>query len=192
MKHFALRDAAFAAIWLIFLLPALLQVLVLPDNSSAQRVWAVVITFAFAAAYFFSFGSLQTWPRGWSQRQRVALRWVLLAVLALAAIPAYDVWAVVFLPYLWAIVAYTQPLTVAGTIVALTGCAASIPAWYFGRPAFVYLCLDQFDDSLVRGVVPRRQQGFDLFADLGLIFDRSTQHVACRKVGHTLFNKDLD
>ena len=28
MKHFALRDAAFAAIWLIFLLPALLQVLV--------------------------------------------------------------------------------------------------------------------------------------------------------------------
>ena len=141
MKHFALRDAAFAAIWLIFLLPAFLQVLVLPDNSSAQRVWAVVITFAFAAAYFFSFGSLQTWPRGWSQRQRVALRWVLLAVLALAAIPAYDVWAVVFLPYLGAIVAYTQPLTVAGTIVALTGCAASIPAWYFGRPAFVYLCL---------------------------------------------------
>ena len=60
MKHFALRDAAFAAIWLIFLLPAFLQVLVLPDNSSAQRVWAAIITFAFAAAYFLSFGSLQS------------------------------------------------------------------------------------------------------------------------------------
>ncbi|WP_411708443.1 sensor histidine kinase [Corynebacterium sp. LaCa116] len=141
MKHFALRNAAFAAIWLIFLLPAFLQVLVLPDYSSAQRVWAAIITFAFAAAYFLSFGSLQSWPRGWSQRQRVALRWVLLAVLALAAIPAYGVWTVVFLPYLGAIIAYTQPLTVAGTIVALTGCAASIPAWYFGRPVFVSLSL---------------------------------------------------
>ena len=94
MSSFKVRNAAFAAIWLIFLLLVLLQVLFLPTYTPAQRTWAVAITVFFCVAYFLSFGSVDFFPRGWTLGQRVTLRWVILALLALASIPGYGAWAV--------------------------------------------------------------------------------------------------
>lgn len=144
MDDFRLRDAVFSAIWLLFLLTGLVQILVLPSYSTAQRLWAVAITAVFCVTYFVSFGTVHAYPRGWSQERRVALRWVILAALALAAIPAYGVWAVCFVPYLGALVAFTQPLMTAATIIALTGIIASVPAWLVARPSFVDLAVILF------------------------------------------------
>ncbi|AJI78977.1 MULTISPECIES: sensor histidine kinase [Corynebacterium] len=137
MRDFRLRDACFAAIWLLFLLIGLVRILVLPSYSTVQRFWAVAITVVFCVTYFVSFGTLHTFPHGWSLERRVALRWGILAVLALAAIPSHGVWAVYFVPYLGALVAYTQPLRTAATVITVTGIIASIPTWIFDRQNFV-------------------------------------------------------
>ena len=75
MRNFRPRDAAFAAVWLIFLLPVLLQLLLQPSYSTVQRTWAVIITAVFCAAYLVSFGTVHDYPRGWSHNHRVAIRW---------------------------------------------------------------------------------------------------------------------
>lgn len=160
MRDFRLRDACFAAIWLLFLLIGLVQILVLPSYSTVQRFWAVAITAVFCVTYFVSFGTLHAFPRGWSLGRRVALRWGMLAVLALAAIPSYGVWAVYFVPYLGALVAYTQPLKIASSIITLTGIVASIPAWFFARPSFIDLAIILFGWPLlilVLGTLSQRE-----------------------------------
>ena len=160
MRDFRLRDACFAAIWLLFLLIVLVQILVLPPYSTFQRFWAVAITVVFCVTYFVSFGTLHTFPHGWSLERRVALRWGILAVLALAAIPSYGVWAVCFVPYLGALVAYTQPLRTAATVITVTGIIASIPAWFFARPNFIDLAIILFGWPLlilVLGTLSQRE-----------------------------------
>lgn len=160
MHDFRLRDACFSAIWLLFLLIWLVQILVLPTYSTVQHIWAVAITLVFGVTYFISFGTLHAFPRGWSLERRVALRWGILAVLALAAIPSYGVWAVCFVPYLGALVAFTQPLKIASSIIALTGIVASIPAWVFARQNFVDLAIILFGWPLlilVLGTLSQRE-----------------------------------
>lgn len=144
MRNFRPRDAAFAAVWLIFLLPVLLQILLQPSYSTAQRTWAVIITAVFCAAYLVSFGTVHDYPRGWSHNHRVAIRWTILALIALAAVPSHGAWIVVFVPYLGALIAFTLPLKTAATIIALTGIVASIPAWVYDRPRFVDLAIILF------------------------------------------------
>lgn len=143
-QSFRPREAAFAAVWLIFLLPVLLQILIQPSYSAAQRIWAVTITAIFCVTYLFSFGTLHDYPRGWSHNQRVAIRWLILALLALSAIPSHGTWIVVFVPYLGALAAFTLPLKTAATIIAVTGIVVSIPVWFYDRPRFVDLAIILF------------------------------------------------
>ncbi|WP_339016298.1 sensor histidine kinase [Corynebacterium hesseae] len=160
MSSFKVRNAAFAAIWLIFLLLVLLQVLFLPTYTPAQRTWAVAITVLFCVAYFLSFGSVDFFPRGWTLGQRVTLRWVILALLALASIPGYGAWAVAFVPYLGALVAYTQSFRTAATVIMLTGILAGIPAWIYENPRFMDLAIILFGWPLlilVLGALSQRE-----------------------------------
>ncbi|OFP64633.1 two-component sensor histidine kinase [Corynebacterium sp. HMSC074C01] len=144
MLSFKSRDAAFAAVWLVFLLPVLVQVLFQPTHSAAQRIWAIAITAVFCVAYTLAFGTLHFYPQGWSYRRRVTTWWLILALLALAAIPSHGVWAVVFVPYLGALVSFTQPLKTATTIIALTGIVLSIPLWLYAEQRFIEFALILF------------------------------------------------
>ncbi|MFH6889679.1 MULTISPECIES: sensor histidine kinase [Corynebacterium] len=144
MHSFKARDAAFAAVWLIFLLPVLLQILFQPTTSAGRRFWAVAITVVFCVAYSLAFGTLHSYPQEWSYQRRVATWWLILALLALLAIPSHGVWAVVFAPYLGALVSFTQPLKTASTIIALTGAVVGIPLWFYAEQRFIDFALILF------------------------------------------------
>lgn len=129
MSHFEYRTALFAGIWLVFLIAPLAETVHTTATTAAQRTVAIALTLLFAVVYVVGFGTMSTFPRSWPRVHKVALRWIALAAIALATTPFIGFWAVSFIPFLGALVAYTMPLRISATVIILTGCVASAAVW---------------------------------------------------------------
>ena len=62
---FSLNSALFASVWLVFLIPGLMMTFAAPGTTLAERIGASACALAFSAVYFFSFGAVGYYPRGW-------------------------------------------------------------------------------------------------------------------------------
>ncbi|ERS58908.1 hypothetical protein HMPREF1261_01924 [Corynebacterium sp. KPL1818] len=128
-KGFATNNAVFASVWLIFLLFGLILSFAQPGVDATQRLGSTACVIAFSALYFFSFGSVTYYPRGWNLRYRLAARWSALALIALISIPFFGVYATTFVPYLAAFLGFQLPLRRALLWVLLTGLVVTGALW---------------------------------------------------------------
>lgn len=126
---FQLRNAVFASIWLVLLGPMLVQVYTGDVLGAGAKAWITVCVFAFGLFYFWAFGSLNTCPHRWALFPRVLLRWAVLLAIALASVPVINTGAVVFAPYLAAMLGFTVTLKKALPIVLATGAAGAVAVW---------------------------------------------------------------
>jgi len=78
-RSFVLNNALFASVWLIFLIPSLVAIYFAPGFGLVEQIGATTCVLAFGGFYFFAFGSIDYYPRGWRPEQRVALRWIVLS-----------------------------------------------------------------------------------------------------------------
>lgn len=128
---FQLNAAIFASIWLVFLAPVALQVYTGEEYGTGAEAWMTVCMLAFGASYFYAFGSLGYFPRGWGQLPRALLRWGILLSIALVSVPAIKAGAATFAPYLAAMLGFTVTLKKALPIVIATGVVGTAAVWYW-------------------------------------------------------------
>src|SRR5699024_5456373 len=57
-EGFQFNNAIFASIWLVFLVPVLVQVYAGDEFSAGDKTWMTVCMLGFSAVYFYSFGSM--------------------------------------------------------------------------------------------------------------------------------------
>ena len=126
---FRLNDALAASIWLVFLGPTLLQAFTNEGFSTASKAWIAVCVLAFCTIYFWTFGSLSYYPRGWNPLHWAMLRWCALLAIALASVPAYQVGAVAFAPYLATTLGFTLAFRQSLPIVFATGAVGVVMVW---------------------------------------------------------------
>ncbi|WP_408911243.1 sensor histidine kinase [Corynebacterium gottingense] len=191
LRGFNTSNTLFAGVWLVFLAPAIIAVTA--DHAHAPGFLSAEagVVLIFCVAYLFSIGSASYFPRGWSSRSRVAARWALLVLVALASIPVFGVWAVIFVPYLGALLAYLAPVRAALPAILATGTVVLAVVWRtspadapgtaiiaFGLPLLV----------LVLGVLTRRKEATtELERDLDLARQREDIATDVHDLlGHTL------
>lgn len=126
---FQLNSAIFASIWLIFLVPVALQVYTGEGFATTAKAWMTICLLAFGTFYFYAFGSLGYFPRGWGTLARALLRWGILLAIALASVPAMQTGSVAFAPYLAAMLGFTVTLRKALPIVVATGVLGAVAVW---------------------------------------------------------------
>ena len=73
-EGFQFNNAIFASIWLMFLVPVLLQVYTGEEFNAGDRTWMTACVLIFSAVYFYAFGSMGTSPRGWGLLPQALLR----------------------------------------------------------------------------------------------------------------------
>ncbi len=128
-KNFQLNNAIFAAIWLVFLAAILVQVYVGAGYSTGDKAWMTACVAVFSAFYFWAFGSMESYPSGWSQFARAILRWAVLLVIALASVPVIKTGVISYAPYLAAILGFSVPWRKSLPIVAATGVVGTLAVW---------------------------------------------------------------
>ena len=128
-EGFQFNNAIFASIWLVFLVPVLVQVYAGDEFSAGDKTWMTVCMLGFSAVYFYSFGSMGTFPRGWGLLPQALLRWAVLLVIALTSVPVIHTGAVSFAPYLAALLGFTVTLKRSLPIVIATGAVGSVAVW---------------------------------------------------------------
>lgn len=109
-RSFVLNNALFASVWLIFLIPSLVAMYFAPGFGTVDQIGATTCVLAFGGFYFFAFGSIGYYPRGWRPEQRAALRWIVLASIAALSIPFLGILATTFVPYLAALLGFNLSL----------------------------------------------------------------------------------
>ena len=129
-EGFQFNNAIFASIWLVFLVPVLVQVYAGDEFSAGDKTWMTVCMLGFSAVYFYSFGSMGTFPRGWGLLPQALLRWAVLLAIALTSVPVIHTGAVSFAPYLAALLGFTVTLKRALPIVIATGAVGSVAVWF--------------------------------------------------------------
>ena len=128
-EGFQFNNAIFASIWLVFLVPVLVQVYAGDEFSAGDKTWMTVCMLGFSAVYFYSFGSMGTFPRGWGLLPQALLRWAVLLAIALTSVPVIHTGAVSFAPYLAALLGFTVTLKRSLPIVIATGAVGSVAVW---------------------------------------------------------------
>ena len=128
-EGFQFNNAIFASIWLVFLGPVLLQVYAGEEFSAGDKTWMTACVLMFSAVYFYAFGSMGTFPRGWGLLPQALLRWVVLLAIALTSVPVIHTGATSFAPYLAAMLGFTIPLKRSLPIVLSTGAVGTIAVW---------------------------------------------------------------
>ena len=128
-EGFQFNNAIFASIWLVFLVPVLVQVYAGDEFSAGDKTWMTVCMLGFSAVYFYSFGSMGTFPRGWGLLPQALLRWAVLLAIALTSVPLIHTGAVSFAPYLAALLGFTVTLKRSLPIVIATGAVGSVAVW---------------------------------------------------------------
>lgn len=128
-EGFQFNNAIFASIWLVFLVPVLVQVYAGDEFSAGDKTWMTVCMLGFSAVYFYSFGSMGTFPRGWGLLPQALLRWAVLLAIALTSVPVIHTGAVSFAPYLAALLGFTVTLKRSLSIVIATGAVGSVAVW---------------------------------------------------------------
>lgn len=128
-EDFQLRNAVFASIWLVLKAPLLVQVYTSDGVSTGAKTWTTMCVLGFGLFYFWAFGTMNTHPRGWGLFPRAMLRWGILLAIALASVPVITTGAVIFAPYLAAVVGFTLPWKKALPIMLATGTVGVIAVW---------------------------------------------------------------
>ncbi len=129
-EGFQFNNAIFASIWLVFLVPVLVQVYTGDEFSAGDQAWMTACVLGFSAVYFYSFGSMGTFPRGWGLLPQALLRWAVLLAIALTSVPVIHTGAVSFAPYLAALLGFTVTLKRSLPIVIATGAVGSVAVWF--------------------------------------------------------------
>lgn len=127
---FQFNNAIFASIWLVFLVPVLVQVYTGDEFNAGDRTWMTACVLIFSAVYFYAFGSMGTSPRGWGLLPQALLRWAVLLVIALTSMPVIHTGAVSFCPLSGSVVGLHGPLKRALPIVIATGAVGAVAVWF--------------------------------------------------------------
>ena len=93
---FQFNNAIFASIWLVFLGPVLIQVYTGNEFGAGDKTWMTACVLIFSAVYFYAFGSMGTFPRGWGLLPQALLRWGVLLAIALTSVPVIHTGAMSF------------------------------------------------------------------------------------------------
>lgn len=128
-EGFQFNNAIFASIWLMFLVPVLLQVYTGEEFNAGDKTWMTACVLIFSAVYFYAFGSMGTFPRSWGLLPQALLRWGVLLAIALTSVPVIHTGAMCFAPYLAAMLGFTIPLKRSLPIVLATGAVGAIAVW---------------------------------------------------------------
>ena len=129
-RGFSLKSALFASVWLVFLIPGLGSTFAAPGMTLTNQTGALSCALVFGLVYFFAFGAGGYYPRGWRVEQRIGLYWFALAAIAVLSTVFFGSIAVIFAPYLAALLGFNLPLRHSLAFTLLTGTVVAAATWY--------------------------------------------------------------
>ena len=190
-RSFVLNNALFASVWLIFLIPSLVAMYFAPGFGTVDQIGATTCVLAFGGFYFFAFGSIGYYPRGWRPEQRVALRWIVLASIAALSIPFLGILATTFVPYLAALLGFNLSLRRALTLTLLTGAMLAAVYWYFAPENIGWASIILFEWPILLVLLGAFSQREDSRTELEHELELARQREAIARDVHDLLGHSL-
>lgn len=188
---FELHTAVFASVWLMFLIPTLLQVLTGSNASPTDKAWTTACIAIFAVFYFFAFGSVAHVPCTRNALPRVFARWGVLLGITLASVPALGASAMIFTPYLAAMLGFNLPLKTALPTVVATGVIGATAVWIWDPNSLDWVAIFVIAISLVLVPLGAFSQHEDSLRDLQHQLELSQQREDIATDVHDLLGHSL-